>query len=144
MRNIFSTALETVEKKDLLLMKFRAVIFSRNADAFDVANMDFLDEASNVMICINQVNKDLGMYYKKNWLSCKSKWVKYFRKDLPLLGDHTTNRVERMFWSLKRSINESFKSLPKTFDSVTHMVKFANNRIEEGCTMNKMRSLINY
>ena len=54
-------------------------------------------------------------------------WVKYLQRDLPLLGDHTTNQVVRMFWSLKRSIRKTFLSLPNTIASVTHLVKFADD-----------------
>ena len=68
-------------------------------------------------------------------------WVKYLRKSLPLLGDHTTNRVERMFWSLNKSIRDTFTSLPKTIASVMHLVKFADQRIEERSQLNIMRSL---
>ena len=68
-------------------------------------------------------------------------WVKYHRKDLPTLGDHTTNRVERMFWTLKKSIGETFISLPKTVASITHIINYADRRLQEGATRKSMQSL---
>ena len=68
-------------------------------------------------------------------------WAKHLRKGLPTLGDHTTNRVERMFWTLKRSIREKFVSLPKTVSSIQHIVKYAENRLVEKTNSNTLQSL---
>ena len=46
-----------------------------------------------------------------------------------------------MFWTLKRSIRETFISLPETIASITHLVKFADHRIKESTTFNSMRPL---
>ena len=64
---------------------------------------NFIEESTGVQIRINQTYRSLQDYYRKNWETCKKMWVKCFRKYLPILGDNTTNKVERTFWSLKQS-----------------------------------------
>ena len=84
---------------------------------------------------------NLSEYFKKNWSSCSHMWAKHLRKGLLTLGDHTTNRVERMFWTLKRSIREKFVSLPKTVSSIQYIVKYAENRLVEKTNLNTLQSL---
>ena len=66
--------------------------------------------------------------------------MKYHPYDLPLLGDHT-NRIERMFWSLKQSLRDTFGNLSKTPSCLMHIVTFADNRLEERYNYNKLKSL---
>ena len=58
-------------------------------------------------------------------------WVRFYRNDLPLFGDHTTNRIERQFWSFKESLADRFAKTPKTGDAIIHLLKFINERLEE-------------
>ena len=113
-RSLFATAVVVVEKKKTMLQKFRALVYARDDDDFNVANDAFLAEILGVVVTVGKSERDLTDYYNKNWISCKEMWVKYLRKHLPLLGDHTTNRIERMFWTLKKSILDTFNSVPKS------------------------------
>ena len=140
-RSLFATAVVVVEKKKTMLLKFRALVFARDDADFNTANDAFLAEVHGVVVTVGKSERDLTDYYNKNWISCKEMWVKYLRKHLPLLGDHTTNRIERMFWTLKKSISDTFNSVPKTITSVMHLVKFADQRITERSQLNTMRSL---
>ena len=117
------------------------MIFSRDEESFQLNNDSFCLEVRNVEVRINKDYKNLLSYYKKNWLTCTEKWVKIFRKYLPLLGDHTTNRVERMFWSLKLSISGRFSSKPNTILSIIHMINFADEHISERLSFTTTRSL---
>ena len=68
--NLFATALATVEKKDVMMLKLRSVIFTRDEKAFKTANEDFLEETIDVQVRINQVYRNLDDYYRNHWLSC--------------------------------------------------------------------------
>ena len=59
-------------------------------------------------------------------------WVICYRNNLPLLGDNTSNRVERMFGALKVDIKALFARLPRTVKAVSHLVEFADLRLTEG------------
>ena len=140
-RSLFATAVVVVDKKKTMLQRFKEVVYARGDEEFDVNNDAFLAEVSGVTVTVGKADRDLTDYYKKNWLNCKEMWVKYLRKHLPLLGDHTTNRIERMFWTLKKSIREAFLSVPNTITSVMHLVKFSDQRINERSEANTMRSI---
>ena len=68
-------------------------------------------------------------------------WVKCFRKYLPILGDNTTNRVERTFWSLKQSLKDTFGGLPDTSSSIIHVINFVDNRLKERYNYTAAKSL---
>ena len=63
-------------------------------------NSDFLTVIGDIEVRQNGKHTSLSDYYRNNWEICSPMWVKYQRYGLPLLGDHTANRIERMFWSL--------------------------------------------
>ena len=54
-----------------------------------------------------------------------------YRKSLPCLGDNTSNRVERSFWTLKKAVQDTFITLPKTMKAAVFLVKFIDKRLEE-------------
>ena len=58
-------------------------------------------------------------------------WVRCYRKRLPLLGDNTTNRIENKFGVLKKSIDDTFASLPNTSSAIIHLVNHADRLLEE-------------
>ena len=140
-RSLFATAVVLIDKKQAMLQRFKEVVYAHDDDEFNSTNDAFLAEISGVTVTVGKSERDLTDYYNKNWLNCKEMWVKYLRKHLPLLGDHTTNRIERMFWTLKKSLSEAFNSVPKTITSVMHLVKYSDQRITERSEVNTMRSL---
>ena len=83
----------------------------------------------------------LSAYYMKNWESCKHMWAMCYRKRLPLLGDNTSNRVERMFGALKVDIKTTFASLPRTVRAIIHLVEFADLRLTESYNFHAGKSL---
>ena len=85
----------------------------------------------NVQVRAGKNYVNFKSYYIKNWESSKEMWVRYFRNSMPLLGDNTSNRVESSFNTLKKSVEDTFISLPHTIHAVQHLCEFANDRISE-------------
>ena len=154
MRTLFATALVKVEKKTELYSKFKQVVYAYDEATFNSENAEFMSLCTTtdvsgttprttreVLIRVNKNYQPLKSYYQKNWESCKSMWVKCFRKHLPILGDNTTNRVERTFWSLKQSLRDTFRGLPDTANSIMHVVKLADGRLKERYDYSSLRSL---
>ena len=111
LRTLFATALATVEKKEEIMANFKLLLYAHDPESFNVANENFLKLCVDVEVRSNDKYVNLSEYFKKNWSSCTHMWAKHLRKGLSTLGDHTTNRVERIFWTLKRLIREKFVSL---------------------------------
>ena len=120
MRTLFSTIPGVVELKEEVMDQFKKVLYSRTEEIFAVENEKFMEIVENLEIRTSGKYVSLKNYYVKNWLSCKLMWVKCFRKNLPLLGDNTTNRIENKFGVLKKSIEERFATLPDTYAAFIH------------------------
>ena len=118
MRNLIATAVTVVETKTKLFEQFKRIVYAHNEETFESESKKFIEESSEIMIRMNNTYQLLHHYYAKNWESCKKMWVKCFRKHLPILGDNTTNRVERTFWMLKKSLPATFRGLPDTATSI--------------------------
>ena len=73
----------------------------------------------------------LDDYKRRNWESSKRIWAKCFRSSLPLLGDNTSNRVESSFATLKKSVSDTFVTVPSTINAVKHLVQFADERLKD-------------
>ena len=71
-------------------------------------------------------------------------WIKLHRISFPMLGDHTTNRIERQFWSLKLSLKDTFGSLPDTISTIVHLIEFIDKRLSERRIFAETKSLVIY
>ena len=100
-----------------------------------------MQEMKDIEVRVNQAYVLLTEYYLKTWEPCAGMWVKFHRYGLPLLGESTTNRIERMFWTLKQSISDTFSSLPNTHSSIIHLLTFADSRLTERYNYNTLRTL---
>ena len=132
MHCLFSTIPDYVEVKGDIMGQFKRVLYSKTENAFNNENEIFLKLTENVLIRNAQQNYvNLKEYYQRNWESVKLMWVTCFRRHLPLLGDNTTNRIERKFRSLKESINDTFVSIPDTGAALIHLLQYADTILEE-------------
>ena len=80
-------------------------------------------------------------YYNKNWKTCSVRWVRAFRKNLPLNGVMDTQAAESTF-SAKRFIRRKFPGRKPTLAKlVKELTNFFDQRSEEreGCV--KQRTL---
>ena len=141
MRTLLATALETVEKTNELCAMFKRVVYAPSEESYNAVNLNFIEASTGVQTRINQTYRSLQDYYRKNWETCKKMWVKCFRKYLPILGDNTTNRVERTFWSLKQPLKDTFGGLPDTSSNIIHVIHFADNRLKERYNYTAAKSL---
>ena len=67
----------------------------------------------------NAVNLKLfSEYYEQNWESCSFRWVKAFRKNLPLKGANDTQAIESTFSAIKRYLKVEFRSRTPTMEEV--------------------------
>ena len=121
--------------------QFKNILYSQTEDSFNEENAKFLDASQSIQVRINDEYKSLSAYYSKNWESCKDMWAKCFRKHLPTLGDDTTNRTERNFWSIKQYLIDTFRQLPDTATSIMHVIKLAEGRLTERYDYASVKSL---
>ena len=136
---LLATAPIIVEKKQKLVDQFKKILYALSENNFEGEDGKFVLMSKDIIVKTGsgeqtkQVPLDdpLDEYYIRNWRSCKEMWVRYYRKHLPRLGDNTSNRVERTFWTLKKSIQDTFMSLPSTVKAVTHFIHFADRHLEE-------------
>ena len=130
-RNLVTTALVKQKEKVEIFSQFKKVLYSRTEDIFEKENIVFMEMIQNVEVRTTGGYVQLSTYYIKNWKSTALMWAKCYRNSMPLLGDNTSNRVESSFAALKKSIEDTFVSLPKTIHAIQHLVEFADNRVKE-------------
>ena len=144
MKNLIATAPVVVDKKKALLDQFKKVLYANTEDIFKKKDAKFLRVCGNVTIKSGEGQKSLADYYQRNWNSCQNMWVKCFRKSLPCLGDNTSNRVERYFWTVKKAFKDTFMALPKTVTAAVSLIKFADQRLMEKYMFSKNKVLVIY
>ena len=142
MKTLIATALTTVEIKDQIYSKFRELTYTPSESLYDDRRREFLDTIKDVQIRVNKVYVGFTDYFIKNWDTCTSMWVKYHRNDLPLFGDHTTNRIERQFEALKQTIADSFNTVPKTSQAIMHLIGYINDRLDERNVLTSSKRLV--
>ena len=141
LRTLIATAPTTIDVKTNIYDKFKAVVRAPTEEVFKQKNAVFIEAAELVTVKTGDNYAPFAAYYKKNWDSCKYMWAMCYRKRLPLLGDNTSNRVERMFGALKVDIKRAFASLPKTVRAIIHLIEFADLRLTESYIFHTGKSL---
>ena len=132
LRTLIATAPTTIDVKTDVFNKFKSVLRAASEEDFNQKQAEFLETVGDLTVKTKEKYVPLAGYYNKNWASCKHMWAMCFRKHLPLLGDNTSNRVERMFGALKVDMKSAFTRLPKTVRAIIHLVEFADLRLTEG------------
>ena len=130
-KTLIATCPVVVETKSNLLLQFRRVLYSHTEDIFKLEDQKFVEMCGNLQVKTGENYVSFAEYYIRNWRSCSGMWVKFYRKNLPTLGDNTSNRVERMFWTLKQSIQDTFATLPQTAKAALHLIKFCDQKLDE-------------
>ena len=131
MRTLIASAPIVVETKTEILTQFKKVLYANTEDMFKVEDKKFVKICGAITVKTGKNQSSLAEYYIRNWRQCKEMWVKYYRKSLSCLGDNTSNRVERYFWTLKKAFQDTFLSLPNTLTAAVHLVKFSDERLGE-------------
>ena len=116
LKGLMASAPVLVEVKNDLLLQFRRILYANTEDAFKVEDEKFVKLAAGVTVKAKDKQVSLVDYYIRNWRKDDPMWVKYYRKNLPSLGDNTSNRVERFFWTLKKAIQDTFVTLLNTHE----------------------------
>ena len=132
LKNLVATAPVVVAKKKESLDQFRKIIYASPEEAYNAEENKFVEIATDVIVKTGTDKEEsLVDYYLRNWRSVAPMWVRYYRKNLPSLGDNTSNRVERFFWTLKKGIQDTFVTMPDTIKAVIYLVQFCDRRLEE-------------
>ena len=142
MRNLIATALTTVEIKSVIFEKFKVLTYCPSASLYENLKIDFIHSSKDVQIRVNQTYVKLVDYFNKNWEPCAAMWVKYYRNNLPLFGDHTTNRIERQFQTFKEQLKDRFGTMPNTSDAIIHLLNYTNERLEERSIVNTTKRFV--
>ena len=126
---VISSAVVVVDKKRFIMDSFKALLYAKTEEDFNEKLSEFKIAIRGVEVRIGNSKNyvSLEAYFSKNWCNCIAMWARYKRKGLPLLGDHTSNRIERTFWTLKSSIKACFSKLPETGEAIMHIVQLCDD-----------------
>ena len=138
---LFSTAKVDVEVKQEIMDAFKSMVYSRTEESFLANLQSFYTRIVGIDVRSNKIYVSLRRYFDKNWLPDKGMWAMYKRKELPVLGDNTNNRVERAFGTMKKSIKESFSGSPTTAKALVHLINFCDERLNESYTRAQFQRL---
>ena len=144
MKNLVATAITTVDIKHDIFTAFKSLVYCPNESIFGEMKKTFFSLIKDIVVRRDQDYVSFLEYFKKNWEACEEMWVKFYRNSFALFGDHTTNRIERQFWSLKLSLSETFGTISDTVTAIIHLINFTNNRLSERRIFNATKSLIIY
>ena len=81
----------------------------------------------------------LTNYYNRNWLNCTDMWTKHQRRHLPLCDEHTTNRLERAFKTMKLELSAGNIGSVSMERAVGQLVDWAEHKVEDGYTTAQRR-----
>lgn len=123
-------ALTTEEKKDIF-DAFVKLVYASDQENFNEKQIVFLQKASGVWVKANTRRladyTQLAEQYLNNWDGCQSMWALFHRSIHPV-ADHTTNRIERSWWSIKSYLKMRFHSKPSIEVAIEAVVKMWNER----------------
>ena len=142
MRTLIASAPILVEKKKNILLQFKTLLYSNTEEIYKKEEAKFIRTCRTVTVKSGQSQVSLADYYVRNWQSCKAMWVRCFRKSLPCMGDNTSNRVERYFWTVKKAFKDTFMTLPSTVIAAVHLIKFADQRLDEKYMFSRNKVLV--
>ncbi|KAL1490152.1 hypothetical protein ABEB36_012892 [Hypothenemus hampei] len=119
--------------------KFKKCLYSQSYEEYEEQKKEFLEICKSVQVIVGTKDKytSLKEQFLKNWDSCKEMWVHFFKKHLPLMGDTTTNRIERSFWTLKQYLQTKYHSLPTVYLCIKEIINYIDSRINNKLTRNK-------
>lgn len=141
-KRLVSTAYnKQIDEKHKILDAFKKCLYAQSYKEYEEQKKKFLDICKSVKVFAGTKDKyvTLEEQFLKNWDSCKEMWVHYFRKHLPLMGDTTTNRIERSFWTLKQYIQTKYHSLPTIYLCIKELIDFIDSRIKNKLAKNKQK-----
>jgi len=122
--------------------KFHKLTYCPSASLYEDCKNDFLISIKDLEVRSSQMYVKFTDYFEKNWVSCAEMLIKFYRNDLPLFGDHTTNRIERQFWTLKESLADRFGKKVKTADAIIHLINLIHDRLDERRIFNNNKLFI--
>src|SRR5206468_3541549 len=120
----------TVEEKQQIMDLFKRLVYAHSENSYDEIRSAFLARVSEVEVRIRQKYVSLEKQFLENWDAIKEMWVHAYRKHLPLMGDTTTNRIERSFWTVKLHLQTLFRCTPSITDCLPSIIDFLTDRLD--------------
>ena len=111
---------------------------------FTLKEAELLNKTSNLSVRPGQNSDPVKFedYYRKNWKSCSFRWVRAYRKNLPLDGVKDTQAAESIFSAVKRFIRRKYPGRKPTLaELVKGLTTFFDQRSEEREAFVKQRTL---
>ena len=105
MKSLFATALIPTEQKHDIMEGFRGLLYAPNKILYEEQLINWTKVASGVEVKPRAGPKGtwvlLEDYFNKNWLNCIEMWTMHERNNLPVGKEHTNNRLERAWRTMK-------------------------------------------
>ena len=134
-----------MEKKKEINDAFRNLVFAYSESVFDSKLKVWYEMIHNVEVKPRAGEEgkwvELKSYYDKNWAPHVKMWAKYARCHLPLGKEHTNNRLERAFRTMKRFIEDSNLGKVSTARALQLLLQLAENRLETLYTMSQRKRM---
>ena len=115
--------------------------FSRDETTFQINNASFVELIAGIEVRIYKNYVSFEEYYIRNWENCATMWAFCYRKDLVVLGDNTSNRVERTFWTMRAAIADKFSTLPSPAKANKHLIEYTDLRLTKSYHVASTKSL---
>lgn len=130
-KKLISTAFNCdPDEKSNILQLFKKVLYSHTLEEYELNKTELFNKTTTVQIYVQSKKVSFVEIFKKNWDLCKEMWVYCFQKYLPMMGDSTTNRMERSFWTLKRHIKDKFRTVPSIAICIMELIKYVTLRLK--------------
>ena len=111
MHKITATAVIPVSLKNSIMQSFTSLLYSHSEEDYRLKLAAFINEVYEVYVSPPGNSGPIlyVVYFQRNWANCPEMWVTYKRRDLVTLMDNTTNRLERLFRTVKEALKTRFK-----------------------------------
>ena len=133
MHGIFRSALVSMSVKDELMTLFKALVYAKDEDEFKTNLREWYDLIDGIEVKVVSTGNyvKLAEYFDRNWVPVIKMWALFERKKLPLGAEHTTNRLERTFRSMKLELKTYNIGEVSMARAVYQLVSWAENQIED-------------
>lgn len=133
MLGIFKSAPVSLEVKGKLMDIFKELVYARYEEVFKLKIVEWYKLIDGVEVKVVSGGRyvKLAEYYDRNWANIVPMWAIYEQKRLPLGAEHTTNRIERTFRSMKDELSTYNIGEVSMAKAVFQLITWAENQLED-------------
>ena len=141
---VFATALIPVDKKEIMDI-FRNLLFAPNQTVFDSKLPEWYGLIQGIQVKVKAGAGSewiqLSDYYDKKWAPMVDMWAMYPWKRLPIGGENTNNRLERLWRSVKDNLDLLHVSKVGTARALMECVQWAESKLVTACTQARRKKM---